>query len=50
MPEWYPTIALAKYYGISPETAYKMHPYWKERTYIAMTAESQAQEILSQHR
>lgn len=49
-PDWYPIRVVAKDYHVLPDDVMeRMSLYWKERTLIALTAESQAQEILSKH-
>jgi hypothetical protein len=49
-PDWYPLMAAARYMKVPPWELAKQSIWWRDKALIAMTAESQAQEIMSKQK
>ncbi len=45
-PDWYLVIQAAKYLGVAPWEMLEQSVWWRDRAFIAMTAEIQAKQIV----
>jgi len=48
-PDWYAHIQAAKYLGIDPGKLLELPIWWKQKAFVAMTAENEARRILEKH-
>lgn len=49
-PDWYAVIQAARYLSVAPWELAQQPIFWRDKAFLAMTAEKQARDILGQNK